>query len=187
MDIVIKSVSKEIIDDYLYFFDNIKFTKHPNWSICYCYSFHFVGTAKEWNDKAKNRSSVIKLISEGKMKGYLAYYNNKPIGWCNANNKLNYERLKLNKNIWNNINGNICSIVCFLIDKDYRNKKVGTRLLLRVYDDYKKYNYDYIEAYPKKGNLSEEDQCTGPLSMYKKLDFKIINEYEDYYMSVGNS
>lgn len=182
MNIIIKPVLKENLDDFLYFFDNIKFLEHQDWSICYCYSFHFVGTAEEWNDKNNNRSSVIKLIIEEKMKGYLAYHNNNPIGWCNSNNKLNYERLELNKNIWDNTKGKICSVVCFLIDPEYRNKKIATSLLKRVCEDYKKNNYDFIEAYPKKGKLTNEEHCQGPLSMYKKLNFKEIKEFKNYYI-----
>ena len=182
MDIKIQAVSKKNLDDYLYFFDNMKFHDHPDWEVCYCYSFHFIGTGEEWNNKNKNRSAVIKLISEGKMKGYLAYYNEKPIGWCNANDKLNFERLQLNNDIWDEINSKICSIVCFLIHPEYRSKGVATQLLTKVCADYANLDYFFIEGYPKKGNLSNEDQCHGPLSMYTKLGFKVIKEFENYYL-----
>ena len=90
MDLIIKPLSPDIIDDYLFLFDNIVFSENPDWSKCYCYSYHFTG-AKEELIKEKNRSSVIELIKEDKMRGYLAYDKNKPIGWCNANNKNNYQ------------------------------------------------------------------------------------------------
>jgi hypothetical protein len=53
---------------------------------------HFTGTNDQWN-KDENRSLVIKYINENKMAGYLAFHDNKPVGWCNANNRLNYKRL----------------------------------------------------------------------------------------------
>ncbi len=86
MDISIKHLSAGLLDDFLFFFDNIVFTENPDWSRCYCYSFHFVGTDDQWN-RDDNRSAVIKLIKENKMTGYLAYFDNEPVGWCNANNR----------------------------------------------------------------------------------------------------
>jgi len=92
MNISIKPLSPDLINDFLSFFDNMVFLENPEWSICYCYSYHFTGTKEEW-EKEKNRSSAIKFIKENKMTGYLAYSDNKPVGWCNVNNRLNYQRL----------------------------------------------------------------------------------------------
>jgi len=92
MDISIKPLSADLISDYVYSFDNIAFSENPGWSACYCYSFHFTGTNEEWK-REDNRSSVIRLIKEKKMMGYLAYSGNNPVGWCNANNRLNYQSL----------------------------------------------------------------------------------------------
>jgi hypothetical protein len=92
MDITIKPLTPNILDDYLFFFDNMIFKENPEWSKCYCFSYHFVGTKEQWNKK-ENRSSVIEFVHAGKMTGYLAYSDNKPVGWCNANNRLNYQRL----------------------------------------------------------------------------------------------
>ena len=43
-------------------------------------------------------------------------------------------------------------------------------------------NYDYIEAYPGKGKLSCKGHFKGPLELYKKFDFKIVKEYNDYFV-----
>jgi hypothetical protein len=40
-DIIIKKLSPELVDDYLYFFDNIGFSDHKEWSWCYCTFYHF--------------------------------------------------------------------------------------------------------------------------------------------------
>src|SRR5665648_158455 len=92
MNISIKALTPDLLKDYLFFFDNIIFTENPDWSRCYCFSFHFVGSNEQWNKEA-NRSSVTEYIRSNKMTGYLAYLDNNPIGWCNANIRLNYQRL----------------------------------------------------------------------------------------------
>ena len=116
------------------------------------------------------------------MRGYLAYKDNMAIGWCNANDKMNYERLRLYDDIRTGEPQNIGSIVCFVIDPRYRNQKVATNLLKRVCDDYKEKGYRMIEAYPEKKTCGMEDHFAGHLSMYMKQNFKIIKECDSYYI-----
>jgi len=181
MDISIKSLSPELLEDYLYFFDNMEFTENPDWSKCYCFSFHFTGADEEWTKKA-NRAAVIKYINDGKLRGYLAYSNNKPVGWCNVNDRSNYVRLTINPDFVKEKNGKVCSIVCFLISPDYRRKGIAEKILQQICTDYSVKNYDYIEAYPRKGELSCEGHFVGPLNMYEKYNFKIEKEDESQFI-----
>ena len=130
-DFSIEPLSRDTLNDFLCFFDNMTFQEHPNWSVCYCYSFHFIGTAEEWNNKEKNRSAVIDLINKGEMKGYLGYSGSTPIGWCNANDKSAFKRLKLYDGIWNIGQTATVSVVCFLTAPEYRGRGVAKRLLTR--------------------------------------------------------
>jgi ribosomal protein S18 acetylase RimI-like enzyme len=181
MHISIKPLSVDLLNDFLFFFDNIVFTENPDWSKCYCYSFHFIGTDDQWN-KEDNRSSVIQLITENKMHGYLAYFDNNPVGWCNVNNRLNYERLLKYYDIVDNPSDKVCSIVCFVISPDLRRKGIAQKILEQIIIDYTSLDYDYLEAYPGKGNLSCEKHYKGPLDLYEKYNFKIIKEYPEYYV-----
>lgn len=181
MDITVKPLSPDLINDYLYFFDNIVFTENPDWTKCYCYSFHFIGADDQWNKK-DNRTSVIKLIKEDKMRGYLVYSNNTPIGWCNVNDRSNYQRLMKIYNIDNENTQRICSIVCFLINPDFRKKGIARILLKKIISDYSLKNYDIIEAYPEKNSSSCEKNYKGPLSLYEQSNFTIINEFTNYYV-----
>ncbi len=186
MDITVRKLSPELLDDYLFFFDNMVFTENPDWSKCYCYSFHFTGPDEQWNKK-ENRSAVIKLIKEGKLRGYLAYSNNTPIGWCNVNDRNNYQALRTIYNLDDNSDEKICSIVCFLISPDFRRKGIARILLEKIIEDYTDKEYDYFEAYPVKSESSCEKNYKGPLSLYEKNNFKIIKEYDSYYVVRKNS
>lgn len=181
MDITVKPLTPDLLDDYLFFFDNMVFTENPDWSKCYCYSFHFIGADEQWNKK-ENRESVVRLICEDKMKGYLAYFNEIPIGWCNANNRNNYQRLKKIYEIDDKSNEKICSIVCFLISPEFRRKGIAKILLDKIIIDYSHKDYDYLEAYSVKGDLSCEKNYKGPLSLYEKNNFRIIKEFDNYYV-----
>lgn len=181
MDIIIKPLTPDLLEDYIFFFDNITFEENPEWSVCYCFSYHFVGTKEQWN-KDQNRSSVIKYINEHKMTGYLAYMNGQPVGWCNVNNRLNYERLLKYYDLIDNPEDKVCSVVCFLIHPEYRRKGIAQKILEQICTDYSSKGYDYIEAYPGKGKLSSEKHYKGPPELYRKFDFKIHKEYSDYYV-----
>jgi ribosomal protein S18 acetylase RimI-like enzyme len=181
MDIEIKPLTPELLDDYLYFFDHMAFTENPDWSVCYCFSYHFIGTKEQWN-KDENRSLVIHFVHENKMTGYLAYAGDKPVGWCNANNRSNYQRLIKYHNLIGNPDDKVCSIVCFLIHPDFRRQGIAQKILDRVCQDYSNLGYNYVEAYPGKGNLSCEGNFRGPIQLYEKYDFKIKKEFDDYFV-----
>jgi ribosomal protein S18 acetylase RimI-like enzyme len=181
MDIIIKPLSPDLLDDYLFFFDNMTFTENPDWSKCYCYSFHFTGLDEQWNGK-ENRKAVIELIKADKLRGYLAYSKNKPIGWCNVNDRNNYQRLKSAYKLSYISGEKICSIVCFLVSPEFRRKGIATMLLERIIKDYAIRDYDFLEAYPLKSDLSSEKNYKGPFSLYECNDFKISKEYDKYYV-----
>lgn len=177
MNISIKALSPSLIEDYLYFFDQMVFTENPHWSQCYCYSYHFTGASEEWN-KEKNRLAVIDLIQAGKMKGFLAFEDDMVVGWCNANDKCNYQSLTKG----GNKKSELCSIVCFLIHPRYRRSGIAQKLLERVIESYGKEAFRFIEAYPRKETHSCERNYHGHFSMYKKLNFRIEEELDDHYV-----
>lgn len=177
MSFTIKVLSPFLIEDYIQFFDQMVFSEHPHWSKCYCYSYHFTGADAEWS-KEENRQAVIKLIQEGKMKGFLAYEENRLVGWCNANNKMNFQSF----GDQDPDSSEICSIVCFLIHPDYRRKGIAQKLLEQAIAVYSQKDCKYIEAYPRKDKHSCERNYHGHFSLYEKFNFKVEEEFNDYYV-----
>jgi len=179
MDFTIKPLSPDLLDDYLFFFDNMVFTEHPDWAKCYCYSFHFTGTAEQWN-KEDNRAAVIKLIKAEKMRGFLAYHKGVPVAWCNVNDRINYERLMSIYQLDTPNDDKVCSIVCFLVSPEYRRKGIANLILERIIKEYSLRDYDCLEAYPAIGDSSCEKNYKGPVSLYMKHNFKVIKGCENY-------
>jgi ribosomal protein S18 acetylase RimI-like enzyme len=179
MQISIKPLTPGLKDDYLYFFDNLRFEENPDWSACYCFSFHFTGTKDQWT-KENNRKAVIKYINEKKLTGYLAYANDVPIGWCNVNVRSNYQSLQKYYDLQDIKSGKICSIVCFTISSEYRRKGIASRILEQICNDYSEEDCDCLEAYPGIGELSSEQHYKGPLDIYLKFGFNVVKEYDNY-------
>jgi len=181
MNIEIKRLTKDRKDDYLFFFDRIIFDENPDRSKCYCYDYHFLGDVDTCT-REQSRSAVINLIEQNKLRGYLVFDNDQPIGWCNVNDRSNYQRLLRDYDYVDNPDDKVCSIVCFLIHPDYRRQGIAQRILEKIITDYSNTDYDYFEAYPKKEASSCEGNFKGPLALYQRNGFKINKEDGNYYV-----
>ena len=180
MDIEIRPLTKDLQGDYLFLFDNMIHKKNPDWSKCYCNDYHFLGDV-ETCTRDTSRSLIINRINENELQGYLVFENDNPIGWCNTNDRLNYQRLLRDYDLIDNPDDKVCSVVCFLIHPDYRRQGISQKILEKIIADYSNTDYDYIESYPKKGESSASN-FKGPIELYKRNDFKIHKEYDKYYV-----
>jgi GNAT superfamily N-acetyltransferase len=190
MEIEVKKLTVELLDDWLDYFDNIAFSDSDDWPGCYCMHFHWnegLDRRNNWNEtleqvyrktgKADNRRRAIRLIKNGTMQGYLAYHAGKVVGWCNANDKRKYKTV-LNNFFENTGNARkVKSIVCFCIASEMRNKGIATRLLEKVCADAAEEGYEYVEAYPY--NNGQNNDFHGSLVMYEKTGFIRSGQYMD--------
>ncbi len=180
MELDIRPLESGNLGEFLAFFESVDFRDHPDWSACYCYSYHFTGTAEQW-EKENNRRTVRELVRERKMKGYMAYHKGKPVGWCNANNRLNYQRLTKLYDLEDIEHPKTCAIVCFLIHHEYRRRGITRQLLQHIIDDYTALGYDYIEAYPRKSAESAEEHYKGYLELYLENGFRVVKESGEHF------
>lgn len=178
MNIEIRPLSKELKDDYLFLFDNMIYKDNPEWSKCYCNDYHFLGDV-ETCTRDMSRVMIIDRIDKNELQGYLAFSNGKAIGWCNVNNRSNYQRLLRDYDLIDNPADRVCSIVCFLIHPDYRRQGVAQMILAKITEDYSNTDYDFLEVYPKKGE-SAASNFRGPTELYERNNFKIYKEHETY-------
>ena len=173
---LIRELNLETMPDWFDFFDNRAFLDHEEWNGCYCTAFYYP-KSKEYVKQSDRRKDYAKwLIETGRMKGYLAYADEKVVGWVNTNEKNNYPRLK---DIYNG-SEKVLSIVCFIVQKEYRRKGIARQLLGKIVEDAKERDYLVIEAYPKKRSKSEYGIWNGPYEMYIKSGF------EDYKIDKVN-
>lgn len=163
----IEELSGDRIRDWLDFFDNRAFADHEEWSTCYCTALYYPKPAEYAGESRKKRDYAQWLIETGRMKGYLAYEGGRVVGWVNANDKKRFPGL-----------AGLClegeavlSIVCFLVDKEYRGEGIARALLGRVVADAAARGYSVVEAYPKKKAKSEYGAWNGPYGMYRDAGF----------------
>lgn len=185
MDIVIKRLTPDLLDDWLYFFDNDAFCDGGEWSGCYCMCYHWtkeLQKKKSWDCLAKdapyNRKCAIECIKGGTMQGYLAYLDGKVVGWCNANSKQAYKNVNFDLSADKALKEKkIKAVVCFCIAPACRGKGIASQLLNRVCEDADNEAFDYIEAYPFKNDIY--NAYHGPRAMYEKQGFEVFGKVDE--------
>ncbi len=185
MEIKIQELSSDMAHEYIDFFDNRAFNDGNINKGCYCVWHHW--TEKHEYDRNQlpieerpfcKKNYAIDLIEHNKLRGFVAYYDSKIIGFCNADLKDNYFRFSKENHpdSWVGIDKNdkILAIVCFTVDPDYRGKGIAKKMLEYACEYAQKNNYDYVESYPSDGKFNPNN-CCGNRSMYESQGFKIIN------------
>lgn len=185
MDIKIQELSSNMAQEYIDFFENRAFSDGNINKGCYCVWHHW--TEKHEYERNQlpieerpfcKKNYAIELIEHNKLHGFVAYYDNKIIGFCNADLKNNYFRFseENHPDSWIGIDKNdkILAIVCFTVAPDYRGKGVAKSMLKYACEYAKQNNYDYVESYPSNEKFNPNN-CCGSRFMYEQLGFEIIN------------
>jgi GNAT superfamily N-acetyltransferase len=190
MDIEIRKLSPDLMNDYFHFFDHVAFTDNSDWAGCYCVWYHLTNEhdaermefAASHKGESFNRVLAKRCIEDGTICGYLAYVDGSVAGWCNVNDKAKYARLNKERcpEIWDDKEDpeKVKSVVCFTVSPMMRRKGIATALLNKACEDAAAEGYSYVEAYPRKGEVNERSYH-GPLSIYKKLGFAVHKELDD--------
>ena len=169
---------------YVHFFD---VTPHNfNERICYCVTWRsddsYTGDGDHWfPTREERRDRAIQFVKTGSLQGYLAYWGDEVVGWCNANADCKFclDYLRLHWPIeeqWENIK--VKSVFCFVIAPKVQRMGVATKLLERVCEDAASDGFDFIEAYANKDFTETDHEFRGPLAMYEKCGFNKMAEHE---------
>lgn len=185
MGIKIQELNPKMAFQYIDFFDKRAFSDGNVNKGCYCVWHHW--TEKEEYKRSQlpveerafcKRNYAMKLIEHDKLHGFVAYNNEKVIGFCNADLKDTYFRFSKENNpsSWIGIENDdkVLAIVCFTIAPNYRGKGIAKKMLNYACEFAKKNGYDYIESYPSDGEFNPNN-CCGNRSMYETQGFEIIN------------
>ncbi len=190
METIIRPLSPELLDDFLYFFDHVAFADHPEWQWCYCTFFHLGKQDEQRLEEESSRCTrdvlrnvAIDLINTGVMRGYLAYADGQVVGWCNASDKRGYKKLCENRDIWDGDDAKappVKVVTCFIVAPTFRRKGVAAALLNRVLQDAAAEGCQVLEAYPAAGELDCFGHYHGHPAMYEACGFKPYRQLDGY-------
>ena len=183
MDITIKPLTPELAADYFDFFENRAFTDNSPYR-CYCQPYQMTKEQAEAayeNIKGHDIGCMARKIAERQidscaLQGYLAFVDGVSIGWCNANDKVNYPIESCNGERFQMSAGErekrrVKIVACFEIAPQFRGRGIATALLNRVCDDAKAKGYTAVEGFPVVRDERYEWDNPGPIRLYEKAGF----------------
>jgi GNAT superfamily N-acetyltransferase len=187
MNIEIRKLTPDLADDYVTFFDTTPHNEKYKMK-CYCvYWCNEDSEDKYFYSKKARRDYAIQCIKGNNIQGYLAYCDDKVVGWCNANTKSDCLKCRG----WRGMNGprkgflpteestpeiKVKSVFCFTIAPKMRRQGIASRLLARVCQDAAEDGFDFVEAYPDKEVTAKSEDFVGYADMYEKIGFTVYHE-----------
>lgn len=190
MDIRIAKLMPEHADDYVTFFDNTDHDDNIYDHKCYCVCWsNDDSQGIDFSTVEKRRHCAWEYVRNQKIQGYLAYSDNKVVGWCNANTKTDCLQCEswryylgfVPVEVWEH-QLKVKSIFCFVIAPELKRKGIATQLLNQVCDDAVKDGFDVVEAYPYKSAIPQSTEFSGFPQMYEKSGFKVVFESDDRFV-----
>lgn len=171
MNISITPLRPDIKDDFARLLEGAQFDHAPEWKSCFCRFYHTSCSFPEWIKRtaAENKTESLQEIEAGRMKGYLAYDDARPVGWLNANDidqfpRLNPVKADLPKGI------SIGITLCFVVDPKYRGLGIAGKLLDAAIEGFRNAGKDAVIALPF-ADLKEERMYRGRTEMYLRRGF----------------
>ena len=186
MNIEIRKLTPELVDDYTGFFDTTPHNDSNKGDKCYCVTFcndkvYHNGGEHWYSTSEERRTHGMKRVQDGDIQGYLAYNESIVVGWCNSNAKINCQLVINNMRSRAGVPVDECnaiekikSIFCFAIAPKMQKMGVATRLLEYICQDAAADGFDFVEAYTHKEFT--QDGFRGTLALYKNCGFSIYAE-----------
>lgn len=178
----LRPLGPELLEDFLHFFDNVAYTDHPEWSHCYCCLHHYPhDTAAPWKTTTRegNRETVIKLINERILKGYLAFAGDDVVAWCNAGPRTGFTTAPEDNDP---LAPEIGSVMCFLVAPGHRGKGLARIMLQRACEDFHTQGFNFAEGYPIIGVEGQFANHCGPQALFERFGFQIVGRDEEQHI-----
>lgn len=185
MEIEIRTLTPDIAEDYVHFFDITHHDVNIDERKCYCVTWRSDDSYDNGNHwfptREERRNRAIEFVRAGSLQGYLAYLGNDIVGWCNANADC---QLCVNhlRSYWPIeeycADIKVKSVFCFMIAPEMQRKGIATQLLERVCKDAADDSFDFVEAYVNEKFIRTDVDFRGPLAMYEKCGFSKYAERE---------
>lgn len=185
MNIIIKKLTPDLVDDYTKFFDTTPHNPSGNGDKCYCITFckdkvYDSGGSYWYPTSDERRHHGIKRVNDSNIHGYLAYLNGEVVGWCNTGTKIDYKEV-INHMRSENIPVDECHegdkikfIFCFAIAPKVQKMGIATKLLEYICNDATSEGFNLVETHTYNEFL--RDGFKGTLKLYEKCGFSIYAE-----------
>ena len=179
----IHALTPQRLPDLLDFFDHRAFPDNPKWQSCYCHFPHADHARIVWKDRdaAQNRAATCERIAAGTMNGWLAYADERAIGWCNAGPRRDIAGLFRRTRAGGRPDrrDRLLRDRAGIPGATNRDPVAGVGLRgLRAQ------GYAWAEGYPRRAGVNAADSHYGPLAMYDAAGFAVVKRDPDGGLTV---
>lgn len=144
---------------------------------CWCMSWLLTKKDFDANKGAGNKRKMKTLVFDNTEPGILAYFNNKPVGWCAIAPREKYIRLEKSRVLQKVDDNPVWSVPCFFIKKEFRRKRLSTEILKAAAEFCRTKGVNILEGYPAEPyakNIPAVFAWTGFPSSFSKAGFKEV-------------
>ena len=141
---------------------------------CWCMWWRLKRSEFERTKGEGNRLAMKAIVESGVVPGILAYVGDKPVAWCSVAPREHFPVLGRSRILKPIDDTPVWSIVCFFVDKRYRNQGMSVRLLGAAIEYVKQQGGKVLEGYPvepKKDRTPAVFAFTGLASAFRKAGF----------------
>lgn len=138
LELTIRPVTKECWKDFEALFEG---RGSPHY--CWCMAWRVNENKNSIPGKAGKKASMKNRVDSGIPIGILAYHDDQPIAWCSIAPRESYRKLGGDgalQDVW--------SIVCFFVQRRFRNRGVASSLLSAAVKHARHHGAKFVEGYP---------------------------------------
>lgn len=182
MEITIKPLAPGMAGEFFRYFEAGAFPPGDPRANCYCLESRLTDEPR-YVEVFDRRMAAKSLIDSGEMTGYLLYDGERPVGWCNAGDKLGYRPICENKDFYTGDwkPGEVGILYCLDIAADCQGQGLASLVMERFLADAKARGFRYAEGYPF-ANRDYPWQYRGPVRLYEKLGFRLFGEGPGFFI-----
>lgn len=115
---------------------------------CWCMWWRLTKSEFERRKGSRNKSALKKIVKSGDSPGILAYSDGKPVAWCSIGPREVFPRLENSRVLQTIDDKPVWSVVCFFVEKSFRDKGASAAMLRAAVDYAKKRGAKIVEGYP---------------------------------------
>jgi GNAT superfamily N-acetyltransferase len=144
---------------------------------CWCMWWRIKRSEFEKEKGEGNRKALRALVESGSIPGILAYDEGKPVAWCSVAPREEFPALGRSKILGPIDSRPVWSVVCFFVEKNYRNRGLTVKLLEAAIEYVKEKGGKIVEGYPiepKRKPWPPVFSSTGLFAAFSKAGYEEV-------------
>lgn len=146
---------------------------------CWCMWWRLTRMEFERGQGETNRQAMQAIVQSGRIPGLLAYSDGEPCGWCSVAPRTDFAGLERSRTLKRIDDREVWSIVCFFIDKHFRGRNLGLKMIRGAIEYVRSQGGKTIEAYPaviKSPDAPPETTFMGIPRIFEKAGFRVVHQ-----------